>query len=354
MSDPRGDFEGRVVLVTGASSGIGRAASIQLAARGAHVVVAARRRDRGEETVSAIVQAGGAAEFLPLDIACQDSINALFAALESRHGRLDAAFNNAGTEGEHAPLPDMPVEEFDRVMNTNVRGTWLCLRHELGIMRAQGRGSVVNTSSIAGVIGYAAASAYTASKHAVVGMTRAASLDFAALGIRVNCLCPGGTSTEMSERWVSRFPGGEAAVAQGVPMKRFGRPEELAAAAVFMLSRRGRVHDRIGADHGRRLDHHQRAIGGFGAVPGGFWRLWARSRRVRRGYRLARGRRRVPKSGFQGGNSCRRRAFTGCLCSGFAAAQADVISHIAILHRLGQGALAGASVAACEPDQSSP
>jgi NAD(P)-dependent dehydrogenase (short-subunit alcohol dehydrogenase family) len=228
-------FAGKTVLVTGASSGIGRASAFLLAHQGASVIVSARREDRARRTVDAIVEAGGAAEFIAVDIAGEASIDALFAAIE-RRGPLHGAINNAGTEGEHSPLPDMPIEEFDRVINTNVRGTWLCLRHETRIMRAQGHGSIVNVSSIAGVVGYANSSAYTTSKHAVVGMTRSAALDFAASGIRVNCLCPGGTTTEMSERWVSSVPGGEAVVSQGVPMKRFGKPDELAATAVFMLS----------------------------------------------------------------------------------------------------------------------
>jgi NAD(P)-dependent dehydrogenase (short-subunit alcohol dehydrogenase family) len=236
MSDNPGDFSGKTVLVTGASSGIGRAAAIQLARQGAMVIVAARRELQGLRTVESITAEGGAAEFIAVDIADQASIDALFAAIEARHDRLDAAFNNAGTEGEAAPLPDVPLEEFDRVINVNVRGTWLCMRHETRIMRAQGYGAIVNTASIAGVVGFPMSSAYTASKHAVVGMTKSASLDFAASGIRINCLCPGGTSTEMSARWVSRVPGGEAVAAQGVPMKRFGKADELARAAVFLLS----------------------------------------------------------------------------------------------------------------------
>jgi NAD(P)-dependent dehydrogenase (short-subunit alcohol dehydrogenase family) len=231
----RPPFAGRTVLVTGASSGIGRASALLLASQGAHVIVSARREDRARQTVDAIRKAGGTADFIAVDIASEASIDALFAEIE-RRGPLHGALNNAGTEGEPSPLPDMPVEEFDRVMNTNVRGAWLCLRHEARLMRAQGHGSIVNVSSIAGVVGFAQSSAYTTSKHAVVGMTKSAALDFAASGIRVNCLCPGGTTTEMSERWVSRVPGGEAVVAQGVPMKRFGKPEELAATAVFMLS----------------------------------------------------------------------------------------------------------------------
>jgi NAD(P)-dependent dehydrogenase (short-subunit alcohol dehydrogenase family) len=228
-------FAGRRVLVTGATSGIGRAAALLLGRQGASVIVAGRREARGLETVAAIRDVGGTAEYIAVDIADEVSIDAMFAAIAAG-GALDGAINNAATEGEHHPLPDLLPAEFDRVMNVNVRGTWLCLRHELGLMRAQGRGAIVNVSSIAGVVGYAQSSAYTASKHAVVGLTKSAALDFADVGIRVNCLCPGGTRTEMSARWVSRFPGGEPAAAAGVPMKRFGKPEELAATAVFMLS----------------------------------------------------------------------------------------------------------------------
>ena len=154
---PAPPFAGKTVLVTGASSGIGRAAAVLLGRQGAEVIVSARREDRARQTVHTIREAGGAAEFIAVDIAREASIDALFAAIE-RHGPLHGAINNAGTEGEHSLLPDMPVEEFDRVINTNVRGTWLCLRHETRLMRSQGHGSIVNISSIAGVVGFAQSS----------------------------------------------------------------------------------------------------------------------------------------------------------------------------------------------------
>jgi NAD(P)-dependent dehydrogenase (short-subunit alcohol dehydrogenase family) len=231
-----GDFSGRVVLVTGASSGIGRAAAILLGGRGAHVVAAARRREEGHDTVDRIVAAGGSGEYVAVDLADAGSIDALFASIASNHGRLDGAFNNAGIEVDAAPLADTSVAAFDQVFGTNVRGTWLCLGHEMRIMRDQGRGAIVNTSSVAGIVGYANRSIYTASKHAIVGMTKSAALELAHLGIRINCLLPGGVRTDMSTRWVSRVPGGYDALAKDIPMKRWGAPEEMAEAAAWLLS----------------------------------------------------------------------------------------------------------------------
>ncbi len=230
------DFAGRVVLITGASSGTGRAAALLIGGRGAHVIVAARRHTEGQDTVDRIVAAGGSGEYVAVDLTNAESIDTLFASITSKHGRLDGAFNNAGVEVDAAPLPDMPVTAFDQVFSTNVRGTWLCLGHEMRIMQAQGHGAIVNTSSVAGIVGFANRSVYTASKHAIVGMTKSAALEVAHLGIRINCLLPGGVQTDMSTRWVSRVPGGYDALAEGIPMKRWGMPEEIAEAAAWLLS----------------------------------------------------------------------------------------------------------------------
>jgi len=234
-----GDFTNKIILVTGVTSGIGRAAVMELTRRGATVIAVARREPEGLEVAAeanAAAAFGGSACFVRADIADSDSIDALFASIEADHGRLDGAFNNAGIEADAAPAPDMPVAVFDQLFATNVRGTWLCMRHEMRMMERRGCGAIVNTASIAGVIGFPGASAYTASKHAVVGMTKAAGLEYAERGIRVNCLCPGATKSEMSDRWVERYPGGEAEMSAMLPMKRLGKPEELAATAIFMLS----------------------------------------------------------------------------------------------------------------------
>ena len=230
------DFSGRVVLVTGASSGIGRAAALQLGGRGAHVVAAARRSVEGQDAIDRIVAAGGSGEYVALDLADAGSVEALFSEIMSRHGRLDGAFNNAGVEVDAAALPDMPLAAFDEVFGTNVRGTWLCLGHEMRIMRAQGHGAIVSTSSIAGIVGFANRSIYSASKHAIVGMTKSAGIEFPAQGVRVNCLLPGATRSAMSQRWADRMEGGETAMSAAIPMKRLGTPDEQASVAVFLLS----------------------------------------------------------------------------------------------------------------------
>ncbi len=232
------DFSGKIMLIVGASSGIGRAAIGLFAGYGATVIAAARRADKTEVAIAEARAAGGNATYLPVDINDAESIDELFARIERDYPRLDGAFNNAGVEAPHAPLPDTAVETFDNVFRTNVRGTWLCMRHEMRIMREQGSGAIVNTSSIAGIVAFPGASAYTASKHAVVGMTRSAALDLAAQGIRVNCILPGATRSEMSARWADRLPEGFDGLAKYNPMKRIAEAVEPADAAAFLLSDR--------------------------------------------------------------------------------------------------------------------
>ncbi|WP_448585219.1 SDR family NAD(P)-dependent oxidoreductase [Thermaurantiacus sp.] len=234
------ELEGKTILVTGASSGIGRAAVGVFAGHGARVIAAARRREPTEAVVEAVRGRGGSASFLPVDIADAGSVDALFDRIEADFGGLDGAFNNAGVEAPMAPLADTPVSTFDGVMGTNARGTWLCLRREMQIMRRQGRGAIVNTSSIAALMSFPGASAYGASKSAILAMTRSAALDLAAAGIRVNCICPGATRSEMSARWAERLPNGEADLARHNPMQRIAEPEEVAEAASFLLSDRAR------------------------------------------------------------------------------------------------------------------
>lgn len=199
-------------------------------------MAAARRAERGEALVDAAADAPGSIRFVRTDISSSDSIDTLFRTITDDFGRLDAAFNNAGVEADASELPDTPPAVFDQVFGINVRGNWLCLRHEMRLMREQGHGAIVNTSSIAGLIAYAHSSVYTASKHAIIGMTKSAALDLADRGVRINCLCPGATRSEMSARWVERVPGGEEGMLQTIPMRRVGTPEELAEVALFLLS----------------------------------------------------------------------------------------------------------------------
>jgi A-factor type gamma-butyrolactone 1'-reductase (1S-forming) len=234
------ELEGKIILVTGASSGIGRAAIKVFAHRGAHVIAAARRQGQTEEAIEAAKALGGNASYLPVDISDAQSVDALFDQIRKDYGRLDGAFNNAGTEAPMASLPDTPVSTYDDVMATNAKGTWLCLRQEMQIMRDQSFGSIVNTSSIAGLVSFPGSSAYSASKSAVIAMTKSAALDLAHLGITVNCICPGATRSEMSARWAERLPNGEADLAAHNPMKRIADPEEQAEAASFLLSDRAR------------------------------------------------------------------------------------------------------------------
>jgi NAD(P)-dependent dehydrogenase (short-subunit alcohol dehydrogenase family) len=232
-------LDDRVVIVTGAASGIGRACAVDLAAAGARVVVSdlSREAEGGHETVAAIASAGGQARFIPCDVAVGDDVRRLVDATKAAYGRLDAAVNNAGVAGALAPMADYEEEEWDRVMGVNLKGVWLCMRHEIPAMLSVGRGAIVNVSSILGHVGFAGAPAYVAAKHGVLGLTKAAAIDYAAKGVRVNAVCPAFIVTPMLERAGLMD---DLAVRHSIeakhPLGRMGEPEEVAALVTWLCS----------------------------------------------------------------------------------------------------------------------
>ncbi len=222
---------GKVVFVAGASSGIGESAARLFAAEGARVAVAARRLDRLEKVVDELVSAGAEAFAVPCDVADETSVEAAVSATVERFGRLDAAFDNAGVAGDHKPLHEITADEFDRVLDINLRGTFLCLRHQIPHLRAAGGGSVVVTSSIFGLVGGPGNADYGSSKWGLTGLIRAAALDYWDDGIRVNAVAPGPTWSEMVERRMSTDEGRAMVERLGV----IAHPEDVARAALFLL-----------------------------------------------------------------------------------------------------------------------
>jgi NAD(P)-dependent dehydrogenase (short-subunit alcohol dehydrogenase family) len=231
-------LQGKTILITGASSGIGAEAMRLFAAEGATVIGTARRQSAGEKIVKNIIANGGKADFISADLRDETEIGTLFATLRAKYSCLHGAFNNASIEQAESPLHTTEINAFDDIMNLNVRSVWLCMRHELQIMIEQGEGSIVNVGSIAGVRGFPGLSVYTASKHAVIGMTKSAALDVASHGIRVNCINPGTTRTEMFDRQMATRPGGEEITKSKIPMGRVSHPSEQAQAALWLLSDR--------------------------------------------------------------------------------------------------------------------
>lgn len=231
------DFESQVALVTGGASGIGRATALAFARAGALVVVSDVLDGAGEETVGAIRQAGGEARFAHADVSNAAQVSALIRGTVQSYGRLDIAFNNAGIEGALAPVGELDDENWDRVIRTNLTSVFLCMKHEISQMLRQGGGAIVNNASILGQVGFANAAAYTASKHGVLGLTRAATLEYAARGIRVNAVCPGFVVTPMLERAGLLKEEATRKVVEGLhAQKRLGMPEEIAAAVLFLAS----------------------------------------------------------------------------------------------------------------------
>jgi NAD(P)-dependent dehydrogenase (short-subunit alcohol dehydrogenase family) len=226
-------FTGRVASITGAASGIGRAAAIAFAAEGARVAIVDRSADALRTVEGSVKKAGGEVLAIACDVSSPDQVEGAIKQIVDRFGRLDIAFNNAGVENKAAPVHEIDLAEWDRIIGINLRGTFLCMKHELAQMVKQGGGVVVNTSSGAGIRGVAGGAAYAASKHAIIGLTRSAALDYAKQNIRVNAVLPGNIETPMMDR----FTGGDIQKAIDLePVGRLGKPEEIAEAVLWMAS----------------------------------------------------------------------------------------------------------------------
>jgi NAD(P)-dependent dehydrogenase (short-subunit alcohol dehydrogenase family) len=244
MSDPSANtaspgrrFAGKVALVTGGNSGIGRAVCIALAREGAQVAVVARRKDEGDATVAQIHAAGGEALFVSADVTDATSVEAMVRRTTEHYGRLDVAFNNAGITGSTSRnIVDFEEADFDQTLAVNLKGTWLCMKYEIPQMLRAGGGSIVNCSSTAGLRGGARASAYYASKHGVIGLTKSVALEYAAQRIRINAVCPGMTDTELVARQSALAPEKFASLRQRIPMGRTAAVDEIASAVLWLCA----------------------------------------------------------------------------------------------------------------------
>ncbi len=232
------ELQGKVAIVTGGTSGIGRDAAVLFAKAGAKVVVAGRRESEGNETMDLVRAAGGDGLFVKTDVSQAGEVQALVRKTVEKFGRLDIAFNNAGIEGSFTPVSEQSEEDWDRVIDINLKGVWLCLKYEIQQMLKQGSGgAIVNMASVAGLMGFAGAATYCASKHGVMALTKTAALENARSGIRVNVVCPAVIETPMGER-IFGAPEMKKFALGLHPIGRFGTPREVAEAVVWMCSDR--------------------------------------------------------------------------------------------------------------------
>jgi len=228
-------FAGKVVLVTGGNAGIGRATARQFAKLGAQVVVSGRRETEGHAVIAEIEELGGKAIFVKTDVSKESDVKAMVERTLATFGRLDCAFNNAGIEQALTPLPDQTEDTYDQIMDVNVKGVWLSLKHEIPAMLQNGGGAIVNNSSVAGLIGFATAPIYAASKHAVAGLTKSVALEYAKQNVRVNAVAPGAIETRMFRDFATA-PEVRQMLESAHPIGRIGRPEEIASTVIWLCS----------------------------------------------------------------------------------------------------------------------
>lgn len=229
-----------VVLITGALTGIGRATAVAFAREGNRIVISGRREEAGQALAAELRTLGAEAEFLRADVRFEAEVRSVVEQTVERFGRIDVAVNNAGAEGQLAPIVEQSSANYEDTFAVNVLGTLLSIKHEMRAMLAQGSGSIINLSSVAGQVGFAGASVYVASKHAVEGLTKSAALEGAAAGVRVNAVAPGPVATGMLDRFVGGSEEGKAGFLATIPARRAATPEEIAQTIVFLASDKAR------------------------------------------------------------------------------------------------------------------